>query len=121
MQRKSSILLALIFLLSGLVQVSAVTLEDIAGTYTGWRTETSDAGTIRYEEIDEIHPDGSFYTWLTDPDGVVYTMYSVLTVNDDGSIGGAYSGILDINGRHLRIRAHYGADYAVHASTHRTD
>src|SRR5687767_15121779 len=105
MQRKSCVVLVLAFLLSGLVQGLAVTLEDIAGTYVGWRTETSDAGTIRYEEIDEIHPDGSFYTWLTDAEGVVYAMYSVLTVNEDGSIGGAYAGILDINGRHLRIRA----------------
>src|SRR5215204_5623082 len=118
MQIKSCVLLMLVFLLSGLTQASAVTLEDIAGTYVGWRTETSDTGTIRYEEVDEIRPDGSFYTWLTDPDGVIYTMYSVLTINEDGSIGGPYSGILDINGRHLRIRAHNDSHYSVHASAH---
>ncbi len=98
-----------------------ITLEKIAGTYEGWRTETSAAGTVRCQERDEILPDGSFYTWLAYPDGTVATMYAVLTVNADGTIGGPYSGILEIHGRHLSIHIQYDAHYSVHASTHRTD
>jgi hypothetical protein len=95
-------------------------LAEIAGTYEGWRTETTSTGTIRYEEMDEILPDGSFYTWLVDPNGIVYTMYAVLTINADGTIGGPYAGILEINGRHLSIHLRTESG-SVHASTHRTD
>lgn len=98
-----------------------ITLEKIAGTYEGWRTETTPAGTVRCQEWDEILPDGRFYIWLAYPDGVFSAEYAVLTVNEDGTIGGPYGGILEIHGRHLSIHLQYDAHSSVHASTHRTD
>jgi hypothetical protein len=121
MQRKKLVLLWLLFVSIGLARASAITLEQIAGTYEGWRTETTASGAIRYQEIDEILPDGSFYTWLSDEQsGVVYTMYSVLTVDENGKIAGPYADILDIHGRQLQIKFRDG-QFSVHASTHRTD
>jgi hypothetical protein len=120
MKRNKLSLLCIILIFCGWVQASAITLVEIAGTYEGWRTETTAAGTIRYQETDEILPDGSFYTTLVDQNGFVYAMYSVLTINDDGTIGGPYAGILEIHGRHLSIRARNELG-SVHASTHRTD
>jgi hypothetical protein len=120
MKRNKLLLICAVLIFSGWVQASATTLAEIAGTYEGWRTETTAAGTIRYQEMDEILPDGSFYTTLADQNGIVYAMYSVLTINDDSSIGGPYTGILDINGRHLSIRVRNDLG-SVHASTHRTD
>jgi len=114
-------LLWIIFLVSGLVQANATTLADIAGTYEGWRTETTPSGTIRYQETDEILPDGQFYTWLVDEKGVVYTMYAVLTIDEDGNIAGPYAGILEIHGRNLSINYRVDAHNAVRASAHRTD
>jgi hypothetical protein len=97
-------------------------LEEIAGTYEGWRTETTASGTIRYQERDEILPDGSFYTWLVDEEnGIVYTMFSVLTLDDDGNIEGPYADLLKIRGRHLSINYRVDAENAVHASAHRID
>jgi hypothetical protein len=122
MQANRRFLLSLVFLLCGLTQVSATTLEEIAGTYEGWRTETTASGTIRYQERDEILPDGFFYTWLLDEEhGIVYTMFSVLTLDEDGNIEGPYAGILKIRGRHLSINYRVDAENAVHASAHRID
>jgi protein involved in polysaccharide export with SLBB domain len=120
MKRNKLLLLCTALIFCGWVQASATTLDQIAGTYEGWRTETTAAGTIRYQEMDEILTDGSFYTWLVDPNGIVYTMYSVLTINADGTIGGPYAGILEIHGRHLSIhvRSELGS---VQVSTRRTD
>ena len=113
--------LLIAFLVNGLVQANATTLADSAGTYEGWRTETTASGTIRYQERDEILPDGSFYTWLVDENGAVYTMFIVLTLDADGNIAGPYAGILKINGRNLTINHRVDANNAVHASAHRTD
>ena len=108
-------------LLLGLTEAVALTFEEIAGRYEGWRTETSATGTIHYQETDEILPDGTFTTWLVDQEhGIVYTMTSVLTLDENGNIAGVYSGILDINGPQLQIKARDGR-YSVHAVTHRTD
>lgn len=120
MKSKKLLLLGIAFLLSGLVQANATTLADIAGTYEGWRTETFNGNTIRYQERDEILPDGTFYTWLADEHGI-YAMYSVLTIDADGNIAGPYAGILEIHGRNLSIQYRVDAHNAVHASAHRTD
>jgi len=114
-------LLWIALLLSGLVQANATTLADIAGTYEGWRTETTASGTIRYQETDEILPDGRFYTLLVDENGAVYALYAVLTIDADGNIAGPYAGILEIHGRHLSINYREDAHTAVRASAHRTD
>src|SRR5258705_247403 len=120
MERNKFVILT--FLFCGLVQASAITFQEIAGTYEGWRTETTAGDTIRYGERDEILPDGSFYTWLTDEEnGIVYTMFSVLTLDEDGNITGPYAGILKIQGRHLSINYRIDAHNAVHASTRRID
>jgi hypothetical protein len=109
------------FLLSGLVQAGTVTLEEIAGTYEGWRTETSPTGTIRYSEMDEILPDGTFNTWLADEEhGIVITQTSVITLDEDGNIAGPWAGLLEIHGPQLQIKARSG-EFGVHAVTHRTD
>ncbi len=122
MERNRFVILWLAFLLCGLVQASAITFQEIAGTYEGWRTETTAGDTIRYEERDEILPDGSFYTWLSDEEnGIVYAMFSVLTLDEEGNITGPYAGILKIQGRHLSINYRIDAHNAVHASTHRID
>ena len=120
MKMNKLLLLCAALILVRCIQASAVTLEEIAGTYEGWRTETTAAGTIRYQEMDEILPDGSFYTWLVDESGIVYAMFATLTIDEDGNIGGPYAGILEIHGRHLSIhvRNEFGS---VHASTRRTD
>jgi hypothetical protein len=115
------LLLSFAFLVGGLVQANATTLADIAGIYEGWRTETTDNGTIRYQERDEILPDGSFYTFLVDENGNAYALYSVLTLDADGNIAGPYAGILEIHGRNLTINYRVDAHNAVHASAHRTD
>ena len=121
MQRKKLIPLWLVLFLCGLVQASAITLEDIAGTYEGWRTETFGGATIRFQERDEILADGSFYTFLVDENGAVYAMFSVLTLDEDGNIEGPYADILEIHGRNLTIYNRLDAHNAVHASTHRID
>jgi hypothetical protein len=119
MEKSKIVTLGLALFLCGLAQASPrLILEEIAGTYEGWRTETTPEGTIHYEEMDEILPDGSFYTWLVDENGVVYTMFSILTLDEEGNIEGPYAGILKISGRHLSINYHEDG-YAVRASTHR--
>ena|SRR5437899_5430921 len=120
MKRYEFSLLCAVLIFCGWVEASAITLDAIAGTYTGWRTETTTTGTIRYQEVDEILPDGSFYTTLVDQNGFVYALYSVLTVNEDGTIRGPYAGILEIHGRHLSIQVQNELG-SVHASAHRTD
>src|SRR5437867_5439684 len=120
MKTKKFLLLGVTFLVSGLLQAKALTLSDIAGTYEGWRTETTVNGTIRYQETDQILPDGSFYTWLVDDSGAVYTMFSILTLDADGNITGPYAGILEFHGRHLSINYRLDANNAVHVSAHRT-
>jgi hypothetical protein len=121
MKTNKPLLLWIAFMVGGLVQANATTLADIAGNYAGWRTETTPGGTIRYQETDQILPDGSFYTWLADENGAVYTMYSVLTLDENGNIAGPYAGILKINRRNLTINYRVDAQNAVHASAHRTD
>ena len=121
MKTNKLLLLWIAFLATGLVQANATTLADIAGTYEGWRTETTASGTIRYQEMDEILPDGRFYTWLLDENGVVYAMYAVLTLDENGNIAGPYAGILAIHGRNLSINYRVDAHNAVRASAHRTD
>src|SRR6266700_2556197 len=116
MKTRKLLLSWIAFMAGGLIQVNATTLADIAGNYEGWRTETTPSGTIRYQETDQILPDGSFYTWLTDENGAVYTMYSVLTLDENGNIAGPYAGILKINGRNLSINYRVDAQDAVHAS-----
>lgn len=121
MKTNKLFLLWIAFLVGGVVQANATTLADIAGIYEGWRTETTASGTIRYEERDEILPDGSFYTTLVDENGFVYALYSVLTLDADGNIAGPYAGILEIHGRNLSINYRVDAHNAVHASAHQTD
>src|SRR3954467_15286625 len=117
MKAHKLLLLFSVLIFGGSTQAWAITLQDIAGTYEGWRTETTATGTIRYQEIDEILPDGSFNNWLVDPAGIVYTMSSVLTLNEDGTIGGPYAGILEIHGRHLSIHVRNELG-SVHVATH---
>ncbi len=119
MQKHKFALLSIILLFSGVSQALAITFEEIAGTYEGWRTETSANGTIRYWERDEILLDGSFYTWLENENGV-YAMYSVLTLDEDGNIEGPYAGLLKINGPELQIKNRDGR-FSVHAVVHRTE
>jgi hypothetical protein len=118
MKRNKLLLLCAALIFCSSIRAPAITLDEIAGTYEGWRTETTAAGTIRYEETDEILPDGSFFTFLVDPNGFVYALYSVLTINEDGTIGGPYADILEIHGRHLGIHIRTGLG-SVHVSTHR--
>jgi hypothetical protein len=116
-----TLFLSLVLLLLGFAQTMAVTLEEIAGTYEGWRTETTPTGTVRYLETDEILPDGTFNTWLINEDrGVVIAQTSVITVDEDGDITGPWAGILKIHGRQLQIKARIEG-FAVHAVTHRTE
>jgi len=121
MKTGSILFLSLILLLGGFSQVQAVTLDEIAGTYEGWRTETSPEGTIRYLETDEILPDGTFYTWLLDEErGILTSQTSVITLDEDGNIVGVWAGIMKIHGPELQIKGRSG-EFAVHAVMHRTD
>src|SRR5258705_2568493 len=121
MEKSKIVILWLAFLSCGLAQGAPLTVEDIAGTYEGWRTETRESGIIRYEERDEILPDGSFYTWLADENGAVYTMLTVLSLDEDGNVEGFYAGFMKVTGRHLSINYRDDAHNAVHASTRRID
>jgi len=115
--------LSLAFLLHGFVQARAVTLAEIAGTYEGWRTETSPDGTIRYLEMDEIMPDGTFFTILVDEEnGIVIGQLSTITLDEDGNIVGVWAGLLKISGPQLQIKAKAeSGNFSVHAVTHRTE
>ncbi len=121
MKTRLILFLSLVFLLHGPLQARAVTLQEIAGTYEGWRTETSATGTILYREMDEILPDGTFNTWLADEEhGIVITQTSIITIDEDGNIAGPWVGILKIHGPQLQIKARSG-EFGVHAVTHRTE
>jgi hypothetical protein len=112
--------LSLTLLLHGSLPAWAITLEQIAGTYEGWRTETTAEGTIRYREIDEILPDGTFNIWLVDEEhGIVIAQTSVITLDANGKITGPWAGFLKIHGSQLRIKARSG-EFAVRAVTRRT-
>ena len=113
--------LSFILLLNSLVPAVSLTLEEIAGTFEGWRTETSSTGTIRYREVDEILPDGTFHSWLLDEEtGTVISQTTVISLDADGKISGPWAGYLKINGNQLQIKAR-GDEFAMHAVTHRTD
>lgn len=121
MQTRFILLLSFIFLLGGFSPVEAVTLDEIAGIYEGWRTETSPAGTIRYLEMDEIQPDGTFNTWLLDEtQGIVISQTTLITLDEGGNIVGPWAGILKIHGPQLQIKAR-SVEFAVHAVTHRAE
>jgi hypothetical protein len=121
MRTRRRLLLSLIILIILFLGWSAfaITLAEIAGTYEGWRTETSPTGTIRYLEMDQILPDGTFNTWLFDEEhGIVIAQTSVITLDEDGNITGPWAGYLKIHGPQLQIKARVG-EFAVHAVTHR--
>jgi len=121
MKTRRILFVSLACLLHGSLQARAVTLEEIAGSYEGWRTETSPSGTIRYSEMDEILPDATFNTWLVDEEhGIVIAQTSVISIDEDGNIAGPWAGILKIDGPQLQIKARSG-EFAVHAVTHRTE
>jgi len=121
MKNRHILFLSCVLFLLSLVQARAVTLDEIAGTYVGWRTETTPAGTIRYVEMDEILPDGTFNTLLIDEEnGIAIAQTSAITLDERGNIVGVWAGLLQINGPQLQIKARSGQS-AVHAVTHRTD
>src|SRR5215475_7630033 len=94
--------LSLLFLSHGLLQARALTLQEIAGTYEGWRTEITAEGTFNYIEMDEILPDGTFTTLLVDEEhGIAIAQTSVITLDEAGNIGGIWAGLLEIHGPQL--------------------
>src|SRR4051794_2997682 len=95
------------------IQANAITFEEIAGTYIGWRAITTPAGTTLFKEFDQILPDGTIDTSLMDENGNVRQFSSILTLDKDGNITGSYAGILNIHGGNLIINYRPDADNAV--------
>ena len=68
-----------------------LTLEQMAGVYQGWRTQTVGGETIRYPEVATIFADGTLIEEVTLPDGSTYTnTSSQWNFDQTGRFGGLF-------------------------------
>ena len=89
---------------------SAVTFDELAGTYVGHRTERNGSSVVRAEEIIVIEADGFVTDYVFYEEfPFLWVTSGVLDLEEDGSF---YSGEgqLSLRGRNLKVTVHFTLD-----------
>src|SRR6266540_295350 len=109
--KTKSIAVVLCAVLLALIPVAgAVTLEELAGTYVGKRTETyaTDLGVLRYNEIVVITAERLVTSYIEFNGEFLLASSGTLDLNEDGTFGDELSmGSLTLNGRHLAVKVQF--------------
>ena len=113
-------LIAVLLLFSLVLPCSALTFEELAGTYVGHRTETWPDGVHRYDEIDVFTADGFVYNYLYQDGVLIYTSSAQLRSSEDGTVWESDQFSIELHGNHLEVIANFG-EIQVHVKTHRTN
>jgi hypothetical protein len=110
MKTKSFAVLLCAVVLSLVLKVSAVTFDELAGTYIGKRTEAyvGEPGVLRYDEIVIITAEGVVTSYIEFNGGFLLASTGRLELNEDGTFGDELSmGELTLHGRHLAVEVQY--------------
>lgn len=113
MKTRSSALLC-VLLFAFIPAAGAVTLEELAGTYVGKRTETyeNELGILRYNEIVVINAEGLVSSYIEFNGEFLLAGSGVLDLNEDGTFGDEVSmGELTLNGRHLFVKVRFSPPF----------
>src|SRR5688572_25258674 len=114
MKTKSFTLLVCVLLLSFISGVSAVTFEELAGTYIGKRTETyeNELGVLRYNEIVIITTEGLVTSYIEFNGEFLLVSSGRLDLNEDGTFGDEVSmGKLTLTGRRLLVQVQFSPPF----------
>lgn len=114
MKINSFAVLVCALLLSFIPGASAVTFEELAGTYVGKRTETyaSELGVLRYDEIVVITEEGMVTSYIEFNGEFLLASTGRLDLNEDGTFGDELSmGQLMLNGRHLAVKVQFSPPF----------